>query len=98
MRGSGRSFYRFDQRGRQSESGRAPSASVPWLSLTVKGPCACACACAHRDEYFRMKVQWKSVSEEQEMRNSLLRGYRSLIGQSVKHRHQQALLACGRRR
>lgn len=27
-----------------------------------------------------MKVQWKSVSEEQEMRNSLLRGYRSLIG------------------
>lgn len=34
-----------------------------------------------RDEYFRMKVQWKSVSEEQEMRNSLLRGYRNLIGQ-----------------
>ncbi|GAA6105031.1 TBC1 domain family member 17 isoform X1, partial [Tachysurus ichikawai] len=33
------------------------------------------------DEYFRMKVQWKSISEEQEMRNSLLRGYRSLIGQ-----------------
>uniref|UniRef100_A0A8C1M2Q3 TBC1 domain family, member 17 n=1 Tax=Cyprinus carpio TaxID=7962 RepID=A0A8C1M2Q3_CYPCA len=32
------------------------------------------------DEYFRMKVQWKSVSEEQEMRNSLFRGYRSLIG------------------
>uniref|UniRef100_A0A674JUV7 TBC1 domain family member 17 n=1 Tax=Terrapene triunguis TaxID=2587831 RepID=A0A674JUV7_9SAUR len=34
-----------------------------------------------RDEYFRMKLQWKSVSEEQERRNSLLRGYRSLIGQ-----------------
>uniref|UniRef100_A0A8C3FLG5 TBC1 domain family member 17 n=1 Tax=Chrysemys picta bellii TaxID=8478 RepID=A0A8C3FLG5_CHRPI len=33
------------------------------------------------DEYFRMKLQWKSVSEEQERRNSLLRGYRSLIGQ-----------------
>ncbi|KAA0705741.1 TBC1 domain family member 17 [Triplophysa tibetana] len=32
------------------------------------------------DEYFRMKVQWKSVSEEQEMRNSLFRGHRSLIG------------------
>uniref|UniRef100_H3CKX8 TBC1 domain family member 15 n=1 Tax=Tetraodon nigroviridis TaxID=99883 RepID=H3CKX8_TETNG len=31
------------------------------------------------DEYFRMKVQWKSVSEEQEMRNSILRGYRNLI-------------------
>uniref|UniRef100_A0A673XJH0 TBC1 domain family member 15 n=1 Tax=Salmo trutta TaxID=8032 RepID=A0A673XJH0_SALTR len=35
------------------------------------------------DEYFRMKVQWKSVSEEQEMRNSLLRGYRSLIERDV---------------
>ena len=33
-----------------------------------------------RDEYFRMKVQWKSVSEGQEMRNSLLKGYRNLIG------------------
>uniref|UniRef100_A0A8C5BGE9 TBC1 domain family, member 17 n=1 Tax=Gadus morhua TaxID=8049 RepID=A0A8C5BGE9_GADMO len=31
------------------------------------------------DEYFRMKVQWKSVSEGQEMRNSLLKGYRNLI-------------------
>uniref|UniRef100_A0A3B4GG31 TBC1 domain family, member 17 n=1 Tax=Pundamilia nyererei TaxID=303518 RepID=A0A3B4GG31_9CICH len=30
-----------------------------------------------------MKVQWKSVSEEQEMRNSLLRGYRSLIERDV---------------
>uniref|UniRef100_A0A672STE1 TBC1 domain family member 15 n=1 Tax=Sinocyclocheilus grahami TaxID=75366 RepID=A0A672STE1_SINGR len=35
------------------------------------------------DEYFRMKVQWKSVSEEQEMRNSLFRGYRSLIERDV---------------
>uniref|UniRef100_A0A8C2WVY4 TBC1 domain family member 15 n=1 Tax=Cyclopterus lumpus TaxID=8103 RepID=A0A8C2WVY4_CYCLU len=35
------------------------------------------------DEYFRMKVQWKSVGEEQEMRNSLLRGYRSLIERDV---------------
>ncbi|XP_058876261.1 TBC1 domain family member 17-like isoform X1 [Acipenser ruthenus] len=35
------------------------------------------------DEYFRMKVQWKSVSEEQELRNSLLRGYRSLIDRDV---------------
>lgn len=43
--------------------------------------CTLMCPCFHRDEYFRMKVQWKSVSEEQEMRNSLLRGYRSLIGQ-----------------
>ncbi|XP_013888909.1 TBC1 domain family member 17 [Austrofundulus limnaeus] len=35
------------------------------------------------NEYFRMKVQWKSVSEEQEMRNSLLRGYRNLIERDV---------------
>lgn len=71
---------------RSSALGGPPSPSVPRLSLTVKGPRACA----HRDEYFRMKVQWKSVSEEQEMRNSLLRGYRSLIGQSVKDKDQQA--------
>uniref|UniRef100_A0A671S7K3 TBC1 domain family member 15 n=1 Tax=Sinocyclocheilus anshuiensis TaxID=1608454 RepID=A0A671S7K3_9TELE len=35
------------------------------------------------DEYFRMKVQWKSVSEEQEMKNSLFRGNRSLIERDV---------------
>ena len=29
-----------------------------------------------------MKLQWKSVSPEQERRNSLLHGYRSLIGGS----------------
>lgn len=28
-----------------------------------------------------MKLQWKSVSPEQERRNSLLHGYRSLIGE-----------------
>uniref|UniRef100_A0A096M575 TBC1 domain family member 15 n=1 Tax=Poecilia formosa TaxID=48698 RepID=A0A096M575_POEFO len=31
------------------------------------------------DEYFRMKLQWKSISEEQERRNSRLRDYKSLI-------------------
>jgi len=36
-----------------------------------------------RDEYFRMKLQWKSVSPEQERRNSLLHGYRSLIERDV---------------
>ncbi|KAF3699813.1 TBC1 domain family member 17 [Channa argus] len=41
------------------------------------------------DEYFRMKVQWKSVSEEQEMRNSLLRGYRSLIERDVSRTDRQ---------
>ncbi|XP_075809337.1 TBC1 domain family member 17 [Microtus pennsylvanicus] len=35
------------------------------------------------DEYFRMKLQWKSVSAEQERRNSLLHGYRSLIERDV---------------
>ncbi|EHB12386.1 TBC1 domain family member 15 [Heterocephalus glaber] len=35
------------------------------------------------DEYFRMKLQWKSISEEQEKRNSRLRDYRSLIEKDV---------------
>ncbi|XP_041795199.1 TBC1 domain family member 15 isoform X1 [Chelmon rostratus] len=38
---------------------------------------------AKTDEYFRMKLQWKSVSEEQERRNSRLRDYRSLIEKDV---------------
>uniref|UniRef100_A0A8C4DM70 TBC1 domain family member 15 n=1 Tax=Dicentrarchus labrax TaxID=13489 RepID=A0A8C4DM70_DICLA len=38
---------------------------------------------AKTDEYFRMKLQWKSVSEEQERRNSKLRDYRSLIEKDV---------------
>ncbi|XP_057692288.1 TBC1 domain family member 15 isoform X2 [Corythoichthys intestinalis] len=36
------------------------------------------------DEYFRMKLQWKSVSEEQEKRNWRLREYRSLIEKDVE--------------
>uniref|UniRef100_A0A8C4QT28 TBC1 domain family member 15 n=1 Tax=Eptatretus burgeri TaxID=7764 RepID=A0A8C4QT28_EPTBU len=35
------------------------------------------------DEYFRMKLQWKSVSEQQEKRNSHLRDCRSLIEKDV---------------
>uniref|UniRef100_A0A8K9WWP7 Rab-GAP TBC domain-containing protein n=1 Tax=Oncorhynchus mykiss TaxID=8022 RepID=A0A8K9WWP7_ONCMY len=35
------------------------------------------------DEYFRMKLQWKSVSEEQEKRNSMFRDHRSLIEKDV---------------
>uniref|UniRef100_H3C9I9 Rab-GAP TBC domain-containing protein n=1 Tax=Tetraodon nigroviridis TaxID=99883 RepID=H3C9I9_TETNG len=35
------------------------------------------------DEYYRMKLQWKSISEEQERRNSRLRDYRSLIEKDV---------------
>uniref|UniRef100_A0A8C7VSH8 TBC1 domain family member 15 n=1 Tax=Oncorhynchus mykiss TaxID=8022 RepID=A0A8C7VSH8_ONCMY len=35
------------------------------------------------DEYFRMKLQWKSVSEEQERKNSRLRDFRSLIEKDV---------------
>ncbi|MEQ2268563.1 hypothetical protein XENORESO_004736 [Xenotaenia resolanae] len=38
---------------------------------------------AKTDEYFRMKLQWKSISEEQERRNSRLRDYRSLIEKDV---------------
>ncbi|XP_037623118.1 TBC1 domain family member 15 isoform X2 [Sebastes umbrosus] len=38
---------------------------------------------AKTDEYFRMKLQWKSVSEEQERRNSKLRDYKSLIEKDV---------------
>ncbi|RXN02587.1 TBC1 domain family member 17-like protein [Labeo rohita] len=47
----------------------------PWNSTTKE-----------REDILRMKtmkVQWKSVSEEQEMRNSLFRGYRSLIERDV---------------
>ncbi|XP_048473661.1 TBC1 domain family member 17 isoform X1 [Rhincodon typus] len=35
------------------------------------------------DEYFRMKLQWKSVTEDQERRNSQLRAYKSLIERDV---------------
>uniref|UniRef100_A0A4W3GEL4 TBC1 domain family member 15 n=1 Tax=Callorhinchus milii TaxID=7868 RepID=A0A4W3GEL4_CALMI len=35
------------------------------------------------DEYFRMKLQWKSVSEEQEQRNTRLKEYKSLIEKDV---------------
>ncbi|XP_027892241.1 TBC1 domain family member 15 [Xiphophorus couchianus] len=38
---------------------------------------------AKTDEYFRMKLQWKSISEEQERRNSRLRDYKSLIEKDV---------------
>lgn len=51
------------------------------MSFPSRDPAPLKLLSVRRDEYFRMKVQWKSVSEEQEMRNSLLRGYRSLIGQ-----------------
>ncbi|XP_041735328.2 TBC1 domain family member 17-like [Coregonus clupeaformis] len=47
------------------------------------------------DEYFRMKVQWKSVSEEQEMRNSLLRGYRSLIERDVSRTDRHNIFFSG---
>uniref|UniRef100_A0A8C3FNJ3 TBC1 domain family member 15 n=1 Tax=Chrysemys picta bellii TaxID=8478 RepID=A0A8C3FNJ3_CHRPI len=35
------------------------------------------------DEYFKMKLQWKSVTDEQEKRNSRLRDYKSLIEKDV---------------
>lgn len=66
--------------------------------LAFPVPVTLLCVC--RDEYFRMKVQWKSVSEEQEMRNSLLRGYRSLIGQllSLSRNRRSVSVSCRRER
>ncbi|CAJ1055776.1 TBC1 domain family member 15 [Xyrichtys novacula] len=52
----------------------------PWESTTEERK---ALQRAKTDEYFRMKLQWKSVSEEQERRNSRLRDYRSLIEKDV---------------
>lgn len=57
------------------ETPQRGSAAVSWAKLTLLLPSP-----RLRDEYFRMKLQWKSVSPEQERRNSLLHGYRSLIG------------------
>ncbi|KAM8892950.1 TBC1 domain family member 15 isoform 1-T2 [Spinachia spinachia] len=53
---------------------------VPWDSSLEERKIAQR---AKTDEYFRMKLQWKSVSEEQERRNSRLRDYRSLIEKDV---------------
>jgi len=44
---------------------------------------ACLHVCVHRDDYFRMKLQWKSIDEDQESRFSDLRDRRSLIGLSL---------------
>ncbi|XP_038563021.1 TBC1 domain family member 15 isoform X1 [Micropterus salmoides] len=52
----------------------------PWASTLEERK---ALQRAKTDEYFRMKLQWKSVSEEQERRNSRLRDYRSLIEKDV---------------
>uniref|UniRef100_V9KEN0 TBC1 domain family member 15 n=1 Tax=Callorhinchus milii TaxID=7868 RepID=V9KEN0_CALMI len=52
----------------------------PWDSTTEERK---ALLKAKTDEYFRMKLQWKSVTEDQESRNSLLRAYRSLIERDV---------------
>lgn len=81
----GRGGYRYYQKpmGRQdqgacvSEQGRCFSRCS--LGAVLVGTIA-SLTSALRDEYFRMKLQWKSVSAEQERRNSLLHGYRSLIG------------------
>lgn len=55
-----------------------------WLKLSFVRLSIHKIMCSlNSDEYFRMKLQWKSVSEEQERRNSRLRDYRSLIGVSL---------------
>uniref|UniRef100_A0A8C6PJJ6 TBC1 domain family member 15 n=1 Tax=Nothobranchius furzeri TaxID=105023 RepID=A0A8C6PJJ6_NOTFU len=52
----------------------------PWSSTSEERRCLQR---VKIDEYFRMKLQWKSVSEEQERRNSRLRDFRSLIEKDV---------------
>ncbi|XP_061420596.1 TBC1 domain family member 15 isoform X1 [Lethenteron reissneri] len=52
----------------------------PWTSTTEERK---AVVKKKADEYFRMKLQWKSVSEEQEKRNSNLRDYKNLIEKDV---------------
>ncbi|CAL1594804.1 unnamed protein product [Knipowitschia caucasica] len=52
----------------------------PWSSTAEERKCLQK---SKIDEYFCMKLQWKSVSEEQERRNSRLRDYRSLIEKDV---------------
>ena len=43
----------------------------------------CVCLSVYRDDYFRMKLQWKSIDADQESRFSDLRDRRSLIGLST---------------
>ncbi|KAM9814662.1 TBC1 domain family member 15-like isoform X3 [Syngnathus typhle] len=59
-----------------SDSGRLPRRCLETHVTAYAARC-------RRDEYFRMKLQWKSVSEEQERRNCRLRDYRSLIEKDV---------------
>jgi len=42
--------------------------------------CVCVHVCVSSDDYFRMKLQWKSIDADQESRFSDLRERRSLIG------------------
>lgn len=64
--------------GSDGVGGRFSQCSLGAVLAGAVAPCP-----SLRDEYFRMKLQWKSVSAEQERRNSLLHGYRSLIGGCV---------------
>jgi len=52
---------------------------------TMSGSLACVHVCAWRacvssDDYFRMKLQWKSIDADQESRFTELRDRRSLVG------------------
>ena len=59
-----------------------PSECCGAVVMVLRSLTDCCCD-VDSDEYFRMKLQWKSVSEEQERRNSRLRDNRSLIGETL---------------
>lgn len=71
---------RWSGRGSEALAGLSPETDAEAVAGRQGGESASLAFVARRDEYFRMKLQWKSVSPEQERRNSLLHGYRSLIG------------------
>ena len=60
---------------------------VRWLEASydeLQQMTVCVCVCVCSDDYFRMKLQWKSIDADQESRFSDLRERRSLIGTSVR--------------
>ena len=47
-----------------------------------------------RDDYFRMKLQWKSISADQEKRFSMIRDRKGLIGNTVCRMHICCEISC----
>lgn len=70
------------------------SLQVTWhkpgaLKFTIVSRCPCVLSwrclivgcCLSRDDYFRMKLQWKTITPDQERRFSVLRERKGLIGE-----------------